>query len=241
MQQPEGFEITGPQGETLVCRLKKSLYGTKQASRNWNDALCDVLVNLGFLQSLVDPGVFTCIVQDCIYIILVYVDDMIIAGPDINWIEDFKKRIKERFTIKDLGEARWVLGISVDIDHNKKAITIHQAKYIDDMLQRYQMEDCKPVDTPMAFGRTEDSSMQLEEKNAQLFRSILGSLMYVMVCTRPDIGFAVSSLSKHMNNPQHQHLVAAKHVLRYLKGTRTTGLQYSGGTDMTFTCYSDAD
>ena len=109
------------------------------------------------------------------------------------------------------------------------------------MLQRYQMEDCKPVDTPMAFGRTEDSSMQLEEKNAQLFRSILGSLMYVMVCTRPDIGFAVSSLSKHMNNPQHQHLVAAKRVLRYLKGTRTTGLQYSGGTDMNLTGYSDAD
>jgi len=241
MQQPEGFVELDENGEPFVCLLHKSLYGLKQSPRNWNFHLHEWLMEQGWTQSQADAGVY--VFNEGEYVLVLYVDDIIVGGPKLSWINEFKADIQKQFKIKDLGPVSWCLGMEVCRDRLAKTIELTQKKYISDMLQQYNMTDCKPVSTPMALGTMVAASGETLE-DIKPYQSLVGSLLYAAVATKPDIAQVVGKLARMMSKPEQQHWELAKRVLRYLKGTAELGLRFSGGAvDQANVLYgySDAD
>jgi Reverse transcriptase (RNA-dependent DNA polymerase)/Integrase core domain len=245
MQQPEGFAVAGQ--ENKVCRLQKALYGLKQASRQWHRKLDTAVRELGFSQSTGDPSVYVIHQQrgGSITVLIVYVDDITLMGDSIEQIVYFKKQLANRFEITDLGEISYYLGLRVIRNRSNRTITLDQEKYISDVLARFQMNSCTPANTPFASGTDFFASSSPAEDNDPSFianyQSIVGSLMYAMIGTRPDISFAVSKLSQFSSNPTQQHLKAAKHVLRYLAATKNNRLHYGLSDETEIYGYSDSD
>ena len=212
-----------------MVKLKKNLYGLKQAPRNWFLTLHTWLTNYGFSQSTADPCIYV-LKEDLRHLIIsVYVDDLLLVSPVSAHLEDLKTSFKKDFPIKDLGEVSWLLGIA--IDKSTTGITLHQKQYINNMIHRFGLQDSTPSPTPMTTDFTlhprEDpnhTSPTLSTDGRELYRKIIGSLHYAAWCTRPDIGTAVSILSRVQKNPTEAHLTAAKRVLRYLKNTPNTGI-----------------
>ena len=224
VKQPEGFEKFGPNGETLVCRLNKSVYGLKQAPRNWNQVIDQWLRQNGLEPSTSDPCLY--VSHDGNLMIALYVDDLLIAGKNPDVIKRFKKAIQERFKMKDLGELRWMLGMEVIRNRRKRTIEINQTAYMQSVLERFGMENCKAVSTPMvgALSRSTEEKKGFDTEYAKL----VGSVLYLAMITRPDISYAVQSLSRHMNATTADHWRAGKHLLRYLQGTKHLGITFGG-------------
>eukprot|EP00873_Tetraselmis_striata_P006196 jgi/Tetstr1/426460/TSEL_016761.t1 len=176
-----------------------------------------------------------------ICILVVYVDDMIFAFKDAVWAADFKTALGARFDIKDLGVCAWALGMAVERDWDNATLKVHQAKYIDDMLHKFNLADAYAVSTPAEVGADVPGSNKPLAAEMP-YQALVGSLLYAMVATRPDIAEAVSKLCRVMAKPEERHWQAAKRVLRYLKGTKTLGLTFSGGkADGLLHGYCDAD
>lgn len=232
VEQPEGFVDYGPKGEPLVCRMKKSLYGLKQAPRNWNHVIDEWFKEYGFNVSEADPCLYVKRSEPrrdgemSILIVLLWVDDLIICGSSAGDIGEFKKAISKRFNMKDLGALSYILGMEITRDRGARTLEITQKAYIEKMLQRFQMEECKPVGTPAegALSRNKEAGPNRE------FMSMVGSFLYAAMVTRPDIAYAVQALGRHLQGTTDEHFVAAKRVLRYLKGTKELGLKYGGTT-----------
>lgn len=245
IRQPEGFEQRGPNGEELVCRLNKSIYGLKQASRDWNKTLDHWMKEYGLQASVGDACVYTKTSGRDTLVILVWVDDLVIAGSSMKLINDFKAAISAKFKMKDLGELTWILGMEVKRDRSRRRIEISQQAYINLMLKRFGMSECKAVGTP-AEGVLTRIVTKDGDKPDTLYMSIVGSLLYASIMTRPDISFAVQALGRHMQASGPEHMVAAKRVLRYLQGTKELGLVYeagdiSRGSKPSIVGYSDSD
>ncbi|KAF9672659.1 hypothetical protein SADUNF_Sadunf11G0066100 [Salix dunnii] len=179
-------------------------------------------------------------------ILLLYVDDMLIAGANIVEINKLKKLMSEYFEMKDLGAAKQILGMRIARDRIKGTLTLSQAEYIKRILSRFSMDNAKPVGTPLGnhFKLSKNQSPKSEEEryymNKVPYASAVGSLMYAMICTRPDISHAVGVVSRYMSNPRKQHWEAVKWILRYLKGSTETCLCFSG-KDLVVQGYVDAD
>jgi hypothetical protein len=149
MRQPEGFRHTDINGEKRVCLLKKSLYGLKQAPRNRNKAITTWLEEYGFSQFEVDPGMYVFIKEGELYVLALYVVDNIIVGPAFSFVVGFKSAFGERCcNVQDLGPLSWLLGMIVERDRGNRIIMIGQQQYFLDILERFNMMDCKPVDSP---------------------------------------------------------------------------------------------
>ena len=238
VQQPEGFT----EGQNLVYKLKKSLYGLKQSGRNWNAMLSDHLTKeLGFKQSLVDNCVFTRNTADEMVVIVIWVDDIIIACKRQSTMDSVKQSLKDRFRMKDLGVISCFLGIDFSRE-NTGEIKMSQSRYIDKILSRFGLEDCKPRATPCEPGMVKVVNEDTELADAKLYREMVGSLIYIMTGTRPDLCYAVTLLSQYMSKPTVTHLTMAKHAFRYLKGTRELGLVYKKSVDgLNVTGHCDAD
>jgi hypothetical protein len=235
MQQPQGYEVKGK--ENLVCRLKKSLYGLKQAPRQWY---------LKFDRFMTEQGYNRCDSDHCVYfkrlengsyiILLLYVDDMLVAGSNMQDINVLKKKLANSFAMKDLGAAKKILGMRITRDRKNRKLTLSQGKYTEKVLERFRMQNAKPVSTPLAshFKLTKEMCPKTQEEIEYMSRvpysSAVGSLMYAMVCTRLDIAHAVGVVSRYMNNPGKEHWEAVKWILRYLRGTTTHALCF-GGSD----------
>ncbi|SMR63630.1 unnamed protein product [Zymoseptoria tritici ST99CH_3D1] len=144
VELPPGYKIDGK-----VCKLKKALYGLKQAPRIWYKTLINALASFGFEQCLHDTAVFK---KDNTFI-LVYVDDLLIAGPDIKQIEDVKKSLSDRFKMKDIGEYKFFLGISIERDRSKGLIKLTQKAHMQAMIERFNLENANPVALPFATGQ----------------------------------------------------------------------------------------
>ena len=238
MNQPEGYIIPGK--ENFVCYLKRSIYGLKQSPRCWNKELLDYLVELGFIQSVGDPCVFVCTVNDKLVIIAVYVDDLILATEDSTDMCDLKEALGNRFKMKDLGVLHYCLGI--EITQDGECLRLNQKQYILRMLEKFGMLDAYSVTTP-ADGNVKlikDDGVSAKVDKS-LYQSLVGSLLYAAVATRPDIGQSVSAVSKYSSDPTMAHLTAAKRVLRYLKGTMDLGLTYKKSDGNVLKAYSDSD
>ena len=240
MMQPEGFERQGMKMK-MVCRLLRSLYGLKQASRVWNIQLHEFLIKIGFRRSNADTCLY---VNDLNIVIAIWVDDILIAGKNAANIAKVKKQLAGEFSMKDLGPISHFLGMRVTRTSDGD-ISIDQTTYINDILTRFGMEDSKAVSTPLATGTklTKDDANSARNEIQPLYQSIVGSLMYAMLCTRPDIAYTVQQLSQFASDPAQVHLQAAKRALRYLQGTQNLHLTYqhdNGGTG-SIQSYSDAD
>jgi len=243
VEQPEGFVTVSESGEKLVLKLKKSLYGLKQSGRNWNSLLHEYLIDEHFEQSLADHCVYTRFSEQCKVIILVWVDDIIIAASDEHVLRSVKSCLCSRFSMKDIGPLSWFLGINFVCKPGE--IEMNQSKYIENMLLKFNMSECKPRVTPCDFNLNrmkDDENVQLKSVDEKTYRAIVGSLIYAMSATRPDLCFIVTYLSQYMSKPTSVHMTMAKHVLRYLKGTSDYKLVFrKSDVDMNLTGFCDAD
>ncbi|GAU30708.1 hypothetical protein TSUD_39320 [Trifolium subterraneum] len=239
MTQPKGFEASD---KSLVCKLHKSLYGLKQAPRAWYDRLTQTLLQMGFVKSKCDPSLLVHHQQGACTYVLVYVDDILITGSSSQLIQDLIHKLHIKFALKKLGEVDYFLGIQVH-HNNTGDITLHQSKYIKDLLSRTNMEHCKPIGSPMA------NSCRLSKfgtdimQDASLYRSTVGALQYATL-TRPDIAYSVNKVCQFMSHPLDSHWKAVKRILRYLKGTINHGLLIqpsTTGPPFSLRAYSDAD
>lgn len=223
MEQPEGFVIQGQ--ENKVCKLIKSLYGLKQAPKQWHQKFDQVILSNGFKINQSDKCVYSRFVNGKGVIICLYVDDMLIFGTDLEQVKNTKKLLSENFDMKDLGEADVILGIK--IFRSKNNLMISQSHYIEKVLKRFNKFNCSPISIPF------EVSSKLSKNTGRVvaqneYAKVVGSLMYAMTCTRPDIAYAVGRLSRHTSNPGVQHWEAVNRVFKYLKKTIDYGLEYSG-------------
>ncbi|KAJ0726248.1 putative RNA-directed DNA polymerase [Helianthus annuus] len=246
MAQPEGFKVVGK--ENWVCKLKKSLYGLKQAPRQWYMKFDNFMERSGYKRCQMDHCCYLKKFSNSYIILLLYVDDMLIAGSDMKEISRLKKQMSKEFEMKDLGPAKQILGMSITRSKKDGSVTLSQEKYIGKVLERFGMnsEKTKPRNTPLGshLKLTKEQCPRTEEEKADMARvpyaSAVGSLMYAMVCTRPDIAHAVGVVSRFMSNPGREHWEAVKWVLRYLKGTSKMGMRFKG-KDVVLKGYTDAD
>ena len=223
MAQPEGYD----DGSNKACRLKKTLYGLKQSGREWNTELDFQLGKRGYRRIHSDPCVYIQKTPDRTMIITVWVDDMLIFATTILAMKIAKRDISDAFEVTDLGEPSKIVGIEITRDREQRKITITQTSYIETILAKYGLQDACPVRTPLDPNiKLEPGEMETGNRSNN-YVSLIGSLMYAAVATRPDIAFAVNRLASFTANPTMCHWTAAKHVLRYLKGTKNIGITYS--------------
>ena len=242
VEQPPGFIEDGDDGQQLVYRLKKSLYGLKQSGRNWNALLDDFLCKLKFTQSQNDNCVYTRNSEGIMTIIIVWVDDLIIASNNTKCIDIIKRALCSKFSMKDFGLISNFLGIQFEL--NNAYVKMHQSKFIGKILSRFKMSDCNPKSTPCDPGTIKiDSNIDSQPlTDCRIYREIVGSLIYLMTCTRPDICYVVTKLSQNLANPTNAHLNLAKRVLKYLKGTQNQGIVYfKDDESINLFGYSDSD
>uniref|UniRef100_A0A2N9H7K1 Retrovirus-related Pol polyprotein from transposon TNT 1-94 n=1 Tax=Fagus sylvatica TaxID=28930 RepID=A0A2N9H7K1_FAGSY len=218
MSQPQGFIVQGK--ENLVCKLRKSLYGLKQAPRQWYKKFDSFMYSTGFTRCQADHCCYVKSFDNSYIILLLYVDDMLIAGSSIEEINNLKKQLSKQFAMKDLGPAKQILGMRIIRDRANGTLKLSQTELTKDQSPKTEQEQAYMSKVPYA--------------------SAIGSLMYAMVCTRPDIAHAVGVVSRYMSNPGKQHWEAVKWILRYLKGTLGTSLCFTGA-DMKLTGYVDSD
>ena len=245
MVQPENFVSGDTKG--MVCKLKKSIYGLKQASHQWYSKFHQVIISSGFEMNMVD---------DCIYhkfsgskhiYLVLYVDDILLATNDIGMLHETKRFLSKKFEMKDLGDDSFVLGIQIHRDRSRGILGLSQKSYIEKILKRFGMHECKPGDTPMAkgdkfsFSQCPKNNFEIQEMQQIPYALTIGSLMYAQVCTRPDIAYIVGMLGRYLSNPGKDHWIAAKRVMRYLQITKYYMLTYRKLDQLEIIGYSDSD
>ncbi|GJW01215.1 retrovirus-related pol polyprotein from transposon TNT 1-94 [Tanacetum coccineum] len=220
MLQPEDFKQKGK--ENLVCRLNKSLYGLKQVPRCWYKRFDSFIRSLEYNRLHADP---------C---------------PNKDRINKLKAQLAREFEMKDLGPANKILGMQIHRDRVSRKIWLSQKSYVKKILQRFNMQDCKPISTPFPTDVKLSSKMSPSSEKERMemsrvpYASAVGSLMFAMICTRPDIAHAVGVVSRYMAEPGREHWEAVKRILRYVKGTSDVALCF-GDSDLTITGYVDSD
>ena len=246
MKQPEGYRSR--ENPDYVCKLKKSLYGLKQSARCWNSTLDSFLKSSGYKQVGADSCLYMKSVKlqnDKInFVILsIHVDDILWFSNDVIMLEEEKVAIGNKFKVEDLGEVSHILGMLIKRDRDSRTLTISQSKYLEGVLKRFNMEECKPVSTPLEPGKQfHELSDNERPANIHEYQKIIGCLTYVTTATRPDLAAAVGILSKYMTKPSQEHWKGVKRILRYIKGTLNFGITFQA-KDQTciLTGYSDAD
>lgn len=223
-----------------VCLLKKALYGLRQAGRCWNSKIDEVLIKFGARKSTADPCIYFKGEGENIILISIYVDDILAASRSKERIAELGQYLSRMFEIKDLGTVNHCLGIEFDL--NKNGIKMSQTGYIRDILERFGMSDSKPVSTPLDPGvkLQKSKSEPSSEESSFPYRELVGALMYLAVCTRPDISYTASYLSQFNSCYDLTHWTAAKRVLRYLQGSRDVGL-YFHKSNKSLKAFVDAD
>jgi hypothetical protein len=226
MELPEGFEQPG-----MVCKLQKSLYGLKQAPRNWDKLVHAFLTkDMAFKATVSDPTLyFRRSRSGRLMMIYRFVDDM--QGSyhvdDDAEFQQCVKLLQDRFRIKQLQTATWMLGMRIVRDRKARTITLSQELYVTKALEKFGLQECRVVSSPEIVGAATDANAELNvPTNVQRYMEITGTLMYAAISTRPDIAHAVHYLASHMQAPTLRHMQAAERVLRYLAGTKDVGLVF---------------
>ena len=226
VEQPEGFEEKDCVGNTLYCKLNKSLYGLKQSGRMWNSVIHNFFISENFQQSQADHCLYMKHDGPNTTLVLIWVDDLIIASSNMSSLLSCKQALCEKFKMTDLGSLNWFLGMS--FVSKEGSIEMNQTRYIEKVLDRFNMSDCQPKNIPCDPSMMNTSSVESNElADATVYREIVGSLIYVMTGTRPDLCYIVTKLSQYMSKPTKAQLNAAKYVLKYLKGTMHYALKFS--------------
>ncbi|KAJ9689270.1 hypothetical protein PVL29_014779 [Vitis rotundifolia] len=235
MEQPTGFTEVGK--EDLVCKLNKSIYGLKQASRQWYLKFDKIITQNGFKENTVDRCIYLRVSGSSYIFLILYVDDILLASNDSDLLIETKHMLSTHFDMKDLGEASYVLGIKILRDRANGVLKLSQRTYIEKILKRFNMHNCSSTKAPICPQKDDER----EEMRTIPYSSVVGSLMYAQVCTRPDIAFVVGVLGRYLSNPGSQHWKAAKKVLRYLQGTKDFMLTYRRTNILDVVGFCDAD
>ena len=240
MSQPEGYIQEGK--EDMVCKLNKSIYGLKQASRCWYDTLGKFLKDAKYRQCAADSCIYMKQVGVHYTYIAVYVDDILIASNSKVMLHNEKKLLQERFNTKDLGEAHYCLGIQIQRNREQKQMFLHQTKYLTNLLEKYGMSDCRSISTPQ-----EQNKIMIPNEDEPVdkvrYQAVIGSITYAVIATRPDLAQALGSVNRFASNPSKEHWTAVKRILRYIKGTVNHGILFGGQkeNDVHLEGYVDAD
>ncbi|KAD4586699.1 hypothetical protein E3N88_24300 [Mikania micrantha] len=234
--QPPGFE--DPIHRDQVYLLDKALYSLHQAPRAWYETLSTHLIEHGFNRGQIDKTLFYREKGKDILLVQIYVDDIIFGSTDDELFLEFKEVMIQKFEMSAMSDMKFFLGLQ--IDQTNDGIFIHQTKYIQDVLKRFSMLDCKPISTPIQPNHGIEPDIKGELIDATLYRGMIGSLMY-LTASRPDIVFATSICARYQSKPKVSHLIAVKSILRYLNGIPDTGLWYPKDDNFSFHAYSDSD
>jgi hypothetical protein len=241
IRQPLGFS----DGTSKVRHLRRCLYGLKQSPRELNMLLRAWLVDHGWRQCVSDLCINIFRTGHVFAMIALYVNDIHAACNNAVWLASFKAKLGARFKIKDLGDLSQLLGMHITRDRSARTISLDQSKNLQDILAKYGMSDSKPSSLPMdpglLAGLAHMTSPSLTCVAMDVYSSLLGSLKYAAVCTRPDVSTALSILGSAQASPTDAHLQAMKKVLRYLHGTIDMRMTLGGGTDhsLQLTCFAD--
>ena len=199
----EDVYMTQPKNFGKVCKLQRSIYGLKQASRSWNLCFDESVKGFRFVKNEDEPCVYKKISGSTIVFLVLYVDDILLIGNDIPTLQNVKSWLGKCFSMKDLGKAAYILGIKIYRDRSKRLIGLSQNTYIDKVLKRFSMQDSKRGKLPMSHGITLSKSQcpntkdERERMSKIPYASAIGSIMYAMLCTRPDVSYALSITSRY--------------------------------------------
>jgi hypothetical protein len=235
MSFPQGFSHKKP---GFCLKLKKSLYGLKQASRLFNELVTDFLLSIGFIQCMSDTCLFYLFTDDgSICIICVYVDDLLLCSSTLEMGDDITLQLEKRFKVKDLGAFTHIIGMEVTISDDRHTIELGHTQFITDMLVTYNMDVLSAAPIPMnadfkLFAPTDEpDNDETLYMSSFPYREIIGSLLYLMICCRPDICVAVTACAKFCSKPRRVHADAVRQICQYLIGTKKIGLTYTKQTD----------
>jgi hypothetical protein len=235
---PNLYEATPALQKVLVLDLIMSLYGLTNAGNDWNGKLNEVLTSeLGFTRSKAEPCLYFQGTASDLLLLAVFVDDILPLSPEKRKIESFKEQLRKHFQTSD-GNPEWLLGIRIQHDLQRGVTTLSQENYIEDLLRKFGLESMKPASIPdiasehLEIPQAGEQPLSPDEKF--VFQSFVGALLYLALCTRPDIASAVRSVAERSAEPTDRHLNAAKRVLRYIKGTKTNALTYTRGAQDRF-------
>lgn len=236
MSLPEGFDSQDKTGK--ICLLKKAIYGLKQSSRAWNSKVNNVLLDIGYKKSKNEPCLFYNINKDSIVIIILYVDDFFVFHNNCAKKEILFNKLKEKFHIKDLGNAQQILGMKIYRENGK--IYLNQCEYIASFLKKFGFLDAKGVSTPLEhnlhFKKCSDDLSDLSVP----YQNVIGCLMYLAVTTRPDIAHTVSVLSQFNVAHNAEHWNGVKRLIRYIKSTMNLGISFDKTDNFSLEGFSDA-
>lgn len=244
MTQPPGF-MTSTQADK-VCKLKRSIYGLKQASRSWNFRFDEVIRGYGYIKNPEEPCVYKKISGSQTVFLVLYVDDILLIGNDKPTLEATKAWLGDNFSIKDLGEAAYILGIKISRDRSRRTLQLSQEVYIDNMLEKFSMQGSKKGSLPIAHGCKLSKDLCPKTKSERLrmngipYASAIGTIMYAMLCTRPDVSYALSMTSRYQSCPGEGHWTAVKNILKYLRRTKDLCLTYGGEEELVIRTFTDA-
>ncbi|KAK8680799.1 hypothetical protein V6N13_109737 [Hibiscus sabdariffa] len=229
-----------------VCKLQRSIYELKQASRSWNLRFNDAIKEFCFIRNEDEPCVYKKFSGSIVSFLILYVDDILIIGNDIPTLQSVKAWLSSCFSMKDLGEAAYILGVKIYRDGSRRLLGLSQSTYIDKVLKRFNMEASKKGFLPMTHGISLSKEMcpstsQERERMSQIpYASAIGSIMYAMICTCPDLSYALSMTSQYLANPGEGHWVAVENILKYLRRAKDVFFVYGGEEQLSIKGYTDA-
>lgn len=250
MQIPEGLNVSSRDRETKICKLEKALYGLRISPKRWNDCFTKVAESIGLKSDVYEPCLFTWREGIKFAILLLYVDDMLIASNDEKKLGEIKLKLNKAFEMSDLGEPKMFLSINIERNREQKILKLSQTAYIDKILERFGFTSSNIQKTPMVTRQVTNKARKdnisvnsMKRKDSckiQIpFREAVGSLLYLSGSTRPDIAYAVNVLSRRQLAPTEEDVCMLKRIFRYLVGTRELGLRYVGDKN-NFEAFSDA-
>jgi hypothetical protein len=245
MEQPEVFEdLKNPK---RVCKLKRSIYGLKQASRSWSLHFDEKIQEFDFIKNEDELCVYKKTSGSTVTFLVLYVDDILIIGNDILMLQSVRSWLLKCFSMKDLGEATYIRGIKIYRDRSQRLTGLSQSTYIDKVIRRFSMQNSKRGSLPMAHGtvlnkqQCPKTDKDVENMKRVPYASAIGSIMYAMLCTRPDVSYALSMKSRYQQNPSESHWIAVKNILKYLIRTKDMFLIFGGlDEELSVRCYTDA-
>ncbi|KAL0405428.1 UNVERIFIED_CONTAM: Retrovirus-related Pol polyprotein from transposon TNT 1-94 [Sesamum latifolium] len=217
MDQPEGFTAVGE--EQKVCRLQRSIYGLKQASRSWNTRFDEVIRGYDFIKNDYDPCIYKKISGSSVAYLVLYVDDILLIGNDVKMLGDIKAWLSTQFSMKDMGEASYILGIKIYRDRSRRLLGLTQSSYIEKVLKRFKMEHSKRGLLPMRHGiklskkQSPKTDEELKRMSNIPYASAVGSIQYAVQCTRPDVAYALSVTSIYQACAGEAHWAASRAFL----------------------------
>ena len=238
MNIPHGIYNNLDRNQYLL-KLNRSIYGLKQASRTWFEKLCSTLLSFKFKQLTFEKSIFVKIIEQSIIYLGVYVDDILIISNNKNEINKFKLQIKDVFKIKDLGEMDSILGIRINKLENND-ILLSQDNYIYNILERFNMLDSKTCRTSIEEKLNFNLNNESNIIKVNQYQQMVGSILYLMLKTRPDLSFSITVLSQFNSRPTQEHHKYVQRILRYIKNSKNLCLHLESSNDFNLVAYADA-